>query len=92
MSDEHFEPFIPEDLVWENSLDGGKFYATVIRTGDHKGALSVTEGITLIHAEDVGLSHDAIFGPDADDVAAWMDRVIDVVDHPEKRTTEVPRP
>lgn len=70
------------DIVWEATVDGNTWKAQVVRTGDYTGTLEVyrVDGNDLIHSESVGLSYQAIFGPDVEDVAEWQVKALDVID------------
>lgn len=71
-----------EDIVWENTVDKGVWAVKVVRTAPYKGSLSVTKVETgdRVLEEPVGISYDAPFGPDVEDLQMWMDRVIEVID------------
>ena len=77
-----------EGDVWHNTVDNETWSTDVHRIAPYRGLLTVTEVATgeTVHAEEVGLSYQAIFGPDIDDVESWKGKCIDVIDHPEKRT------
>ena len=79
-----------EDVVWGNTLDNSTWGAKVVRTGDYTAELTVTELSTgeIVHREAVGLSYQALFGPDIDDVMNWQSRIVDVIDNPEKRSVQ----
>jgi hypothetical protein len=73
-----------EDLnvIYDNTLDGGRFRLRVIRQADRLGYLTVTreEDGTVLDEGEVPLAYGAIFGPDADDVHQWQERTIKAVD------------
>lgn len=77
-----------EDVVWEVTLDDNTWSAKVVRLTDYTGELTVTEVSTgeVVHRETVGLSYQAIFGPDVSDVEDWQSKVLDVIDNPENRS------
>lgn len=68
--------------VWHNTVDQGTWDVRVERISAYRGVLIIKRADTdqEIHREEVGLSYQAIFGPDVDDVAAWQDRAIEVID------------
>lgn len=69
-------------LVWRDTLDG-RYLVEVQRTGPYTGTLVVFDhdaGDRLIMETDVGLSYGALFGPDADDLAEWQEKVIKFID------------
>jgi hypothetical protein len=71
------------NIVWENTVDQGAWAVKVERTEEpYRGILTIvrTSDGKEVHREDVGLSYDAIFGPDVADVADWEDRCIAVID------------
>lgn len=71
-----------EQIVWQNTVDGGKWGCKVVRESDYRGRLVVwdVKGENVILDEPVGLSYGAVFGPDVDDVAAWQETVITAID------------
>lgn len=73
-----------DSVVWQDTVDDGVWDVRVLRTsGDgYRGTLVVThaESGTMMHAESVGLSYGAIFGPYVADVAEWQDTCIQVID------------
>jgi hypothetical protein len=73
---------IDVDIVWENTVDQGKFSCQVVRTGDYKGQLQVkvTETDEVLLDEEVGLAYGAPFGPDIDDVNYWRGRSLQFID------------
>lgn len=75
-----------KDVIWENTLDNNTWKAKVVGVADYTGELTVTEVASgkVVHRETVGLSYGALFGPDTSDVINWENRVVDVVDNPEK--------
>lgn len=70
---------MPEDVVWRSLLDK-RYTVRVIRTGPYRGELSICDGEQLLHRQNVGLSYDALFGPDAGDVAEWRHLAVAFVD------------
>lgn len=70
------------DIVYRNTVDGGRFNVQVIRTEEYKGLLLVTVADTneSLLSKEVGLSYAARFGPDVADVAEWEAKAIDVID------------
>lgn len=67
------------ETVWESELDH-KYCVRVTRTLPYKGRLTITEEEKVLHEQDVGLSYDAIFGPDAADVDEWQNIAMKFVD------------
>lgn len=57
-------------VVWESVLDK-KYTVKVARTAPYRGALFIMEGPEILFSTAVGLSRDALFGPNAADVDAW---------------------
>jgi len=77
---------MPKDvdlIVWSSTLDG-RYAIKVTRLAPYRGELTITEGTTVLHREPVGLSFDALFGPDVADVASWQEIAIKFVDNPER--------
>lgn len=64
-----------EDIIWESLLDG-RYKVMVIRTGSCRGEWSRHEGEQVLDRQNVGLSYDARFGPDVDDVDDLQQRAI----------------
>lgn len=67
------------NLVWSSMLDD-KYLCKVVRKRPYMGELEIWEGEKKIYSEEVGLSYDALFGPDTGDVGEWADKCIAVVD------------
>lgn len=73
--------------VWHGLLDN-RYLIRVVRAPDdttgYKGLLTITdrggEKEVEMHRQEVGLAYGAQFGPDVDDVAAWQEIAIKVVD------------
>ncbi len=59
-----------DDIVWRNSLDGGKYVVTVV-LAPYRGQLTLSRDGSAVLALEVGLSYDAPFGPDVEDVREW---------------------
>lgn len=68
-----------EHLVWTSLLDG-RYTVAVRRIRPYHGELTITEGDRVQLREEVGLSFDALFGPDVSDVAAWQRVALRFVD------------
>jgi hypothetical protein len=71
------------DKVWSATLDN-RYLCEVERTGEYTGELVIldTKQNNLeLKREPVGLSYQAIFGPDIADVENWETRIIDFVDN-----------
>jgi len=70
------------DVIWQQTLDDGRFTMRVTRVDESIGLLQVfvTEGERKLHEEQVPLAFGAVFGPDMDDVAEWQEITIAQVD------------
>ena len=69
-----------DEVVWQNRLDG-RYDVIVFRSKEpYNGVLIVRDGLIEISRTQVGLSYDAMIGPDAGDVQTWIDAAIAVVD------------
>lgn len=70
------------DVVWTATVDGNTWRVDVVQKGAYNADLEIYRlpDETLVHREEVGLSYQAMFGPDALDVAYWQDRAIEVID------------
>lgn len=81
---------MPDQVVWENTVDNNTWLCQVTREKPYSGLLIVTEVATgeIIHSEPVTIAYDAPFGPDVCDVKEWQNICIQVIDHPEKRKQE----
>src|SRR5262245_8590300 len=62
------------DIVWEATVDEGKYRCEVVRIGHAHGMLTVTKVDTqeALLIQEVGLAYGAVFGPDVDDVSYWQ--------------------
>ena len=58
----------------------GKYTIKVTRTAPYRGELTIASGAKVIHSERVGLSFDALFGPDVSDVAERQEIAVAFVD------------
>jgi len=72
----------PDNEVWRNTVDGGRFTITVIREAPYKGRLSVvvTQSWEQILSTEVALAYDAPFGPDVDDLTLWKEYALAAID------------
>ena len=61
-----------DDVVWRNTMDGGKYIATVVRLAPYRGYLTLTRDDKSVLAEEVGIAYDAPFGPDMEDIYIWQ--------------------
>jgi hypothetical protein len=86
-----------DDVVWSATVDQGTWDAKVIpiETNTYRGTLIVTRisDNKEILNEEVGLSFQAVFGPDVDDVRLWAQMVTGAIDHywaqhPEEKEAE----
>jgi hypothetical protein len=69
-----------KDIIWHTRVDK-RYQVEVVRTGDQTADLVISEGDKKLLTEQVGLSYDAIFGPDMADVETWRQRVITFIDN-----------
>lgn len=71
-----------EDIVWNQTVDSGKFRCRVVRKSDYKGVLRVhvVADETLLLEEEVDLAYAAAFGPDVEDIHNWQSRSVQVID------------
>jgi len=69
-------------VVYENTVDEGKWAMKVVRAKPYVGSLIVTKVETgeEVYHQPVTLAYDAAFGPDMDDVAEWQAITINVID------------
>lgn len=73
-----------ENVVWDGTVDHGRFICKVVRTSNYTGTLTVVVpeiDDEEILREDVDLSYGAQWGPDVDDVRAWQDKAIEAIDN-----------
>lgn len=70
------------DVIFESTVDGGKFKVSVVRTGDYTGniTVSVVENNEVLLDKEVGLMYGAVFGPDVDDLDDWQTQALTVID------------
>ena len=80
-------------VVWTSSVDDGAYDVKVVRHGDngYHGILFVVDSTSsvIIHSQNVTLSRGALFGPEEDDIAAWLEDALDVIDNPEHRVIAI---
>lgn len=70
-------------VVWAQILDD-RYFMEVVRTKPYNGEFRVfdnADGNKLVWQEAVGISFNAPFGVDVNDMAAFQDKGIDVVDN-----------
>ena len=67
------------DVAWESELDE-RYVVKVVRLAPYQGQLQIWDGSELLHAEPVGLSYDALFGPDVGDVHQWQELAVRFID------------
>lgn len=82
MTWEQYQEHALSEAAWYATLDN-RYICEVQRTEAYNGVLCIFDhnnNDELIHSEDVGISYDALFGPDVSDVAEWQDKCIEVVD------------
>lgn len=69
-----------DEIVWQARLDD-RYDAVVLRTKQpYLGVLVLRDGATELLRSDVGLSYNAMLGPDAADVLEWMDIASSTID------------
>jgi hypothetical protein len=68
-----------EDLVLSTVLDV-RYAIEVRRLRPYRGELTITEGDRILFRKEVGLSYDALFGPDIGDVDNWEEEALRFVD------------
>ncbi len=71
-----------ESEIWRARLDE-HYDVWVVETSDGVGTLHVRDGVTgevVLDGEPVTFTQEPIFGPDIDDIRAWQERAIQVVD------------
>lgn len=68
VSAEECAPKPTSDVVWTNSLDRGTYLASVVRLRPYCGLLTVTRSEVIVLKREIGISYDAPFGPDMEDV------------------------
>ena len=57
-----------EQIVWQSTLDG-RYEVVVVRLAPYRGKLFITDADNTIFSQEMGLTYNAQFGPDVDDVA-----------------------
>lgn len=72
---------IKGEPVWGTLLDK-RYLCTVTRLRPYTGSLEIRDTQTklVVHQRPVGLSYDALFGPDIGDVQEWQGMCTDFVD------------
>ena len=73
-------PRLTTNLIWSDSLDGGTYVATVLRTKPYHGTLTLLCSDRCVLQRDVTISYDAPFGPDGEDVGDWKRMCIEAAD------------
>ena len=73
------------DIVWTATVDDNTWRVDVVRRGQYEADLEIyrVADESLVHSEPVGLSYQALFGPDIDDVVQWQNRAIEIIDSQE---------
>jgi len=59
-----------DDLIVGSSTLDGRYAISVTRTGPYRAELTIADGANMLHREAIGLSFDALFGPDLAGVAS----------------------
>jgi hypothetical protein len=68
-----------KDIVWSSLLD--QLYRVVVtRTEPYQGELTIAVGDSILHAQPVELTHNALLGCEADDVRDWVQLAADFID------------
>lgn len=72
----------PAEVVWQATIDGRAWLATVVATGEAEAVLTVrrVSDEHEILRENVGLTFGAIFGPDVSDVQMWSVMIVEAID------------
>jgi len=65
--------------LWSSLLDR-RYVISVNRIRPHQGELTITDAGRLLHRQSVGLSYDAMFGPDIDDISHWQQLAVAFID------------
>jgi hypothetical protein len=78
------------DLVYESSLDGGKYRLNVRRTKPYLGHLTLTRDSVVVLERDVGIMYDAPFGPDVEDIQTWQQLATEAADEDYRKRGEEP--
>jgi hypothetical protein len=66
--------------IWESTLDK-KFTVWVERVAPYEGELVISEKGKMLTIKQVTISHDAMFGPDINDIRDWEAFCIDFIDN-----------
>ena len=66
--------------IWESTLDK-KFTVWVERVAPYEGELVISENGKMLTIKQVTISHDAMFGPDINDIRDWEIFCIDFIDN-----------
>lgn len=77
-------------IVYENTLDGGTYELKVVRLEPYRGLLTLQRADNVVLEKNVGISYDAPFGPDAEDVEAWNHIGIEAADVDYRKRGETP--
>lgn len=67
------------NILWESQLDA-RYACQVVRLSEGMGRLTVKDGDKVLLDKEVPLAYGAAFGPDVDDVLAWQQDCMAVVD------------
>jgi hypothetical protein len=71
---------LTSDVIWTDSLDGGTYVATVLRTKPYHGTLTLLCADRCVLQRNVTISYDAPFGPDGEDVYDWKCMCVEAAD------------
>jgi hypothetical protein len=78
-----------DGVVWRDAVDSGAWLCAVfeIENEPDKGWLCMWNGsnLDLVHRELIPVSYGKVFGPDADDIRVWQDRILDLIAKPYMR-------
>lgn len=77
-------------IVYENSLDGGRYKLLVVRTKPYCGRLTLTHDDQIVLEQDVGIMYDAPFGADVEDIQLWQALCVEAADRDYRRRGEKP--
>jgi hypothetical protein len=78
---EKLRKLMNQQIIWNATLDE-RYECKVVRNSQYSGQLQVfdNQDKKYLYDEEVRFSYGASFGPDAQDVLEWQDKVIEIVD------------
>jgi hypothetical protein len=73
---------VSPEPVWASTVDGGRYHVWVDRLAPYEGELVVrrADDDEILLRKKVGLSYQALFGPDFGDVQTWQDWALKAID------------